>query len=105
MFVYCHQIAERTFCFDDVGCLPLCARCSGFVLGLVLGWVITRARGLWIHVRYTILGVLLAMGLNGLTLVFVQLDTNVVRLFLGGLWGAAFTVGARYRIPFTLTKQ
>jgi len=100
MFELCHQLAERSFCWPDIGCLPLCARCTGLVSGYLLGLIVTRTLGLWYGPKRVLLTAGLMMVLNGITLVAVGLDTNLIRFFLGALWGAAFTVGARFHFPW-----
>jgi uncharacterized membrane protein len=86
-FQICHQIAERSFCWDG-SCLPLCARCTGIILGFVVGLLLPLWWPLTFRLRYA----LFILGLNSVTLFVPALDTNVVRLLLGLLLGGVSTM-------------
>jgi len=88
MEFFCHQLPERSLCWFGV-CLPLCARCTGIVLGFVLGLILPALTGIRFRDRY----VFAALGLNATTLLHATLDHNWVRFAFGLLLGAASTLG------------
>jgi hypothetical protein len=88
MDFFCHQLPERSLCWFGV-CLPLCARCTGIVLGFLVGLLLPALTGIRFCDRY----VFAALALNATTLLHEALDHNWVRFAFGLLLGAASTLG------------
>ncbi len=88
MEFFCHQLPERSLCWFGV-CLPLCARCTGIVLGLLVGLALPGLLGVGYRCRY----VWIALAVNATTLLHETMDHNWVRFAFGLLLGAASTLG------------
>lgn len=113
-YAICHQIAERTFPIDldAERLMPLCARCTGIYLGVLLSCLLLSARGRLRSYRFPPLPIVLillsfigALGVDGINsyLTFfpdyqpIYPPTNPLRLLTGLLTGIAV---AHLVVPF-----
>jgi uncharacterized membrane protein len=113
-YAICHQIAERTFPIDLEAelLMPLCARCTGIYLGVLLSYSLLIARGRLRSYRFPplpivliLLGFIGALGVDGINsyLTFfpdyqpLYPPTNPLRLLTGLLTGIAV---AHLVVPF-----
>jgi len=93
----CHQLAERSFCLAGVP-LALCARCSGLVFGLWLGWFmagIQRGSGALLPANrlWIIAGVVLLVSDGFLNTIGLVSSPNWWRGLTGLVAGAALGFG------------
>jgi uncharacterized membrane protein len=113
-YAICHQIAERTFPIDPDAALlmPLCARCTGIYLGVLLSCLLLIARGRLRSYRFPpppivliLLGFIGVLGIDG-TNSYLTLfpgyqplypPSNLLRLLTGLLTGIAV---AHLVVPF-----
>ena len=96
--VGCHQKAERSFFFKGYQ-FPVCARCTGVLLGELLGVVLLLC-GLRFHVLWTI-ALILPLAVDGGLQLFGFLEsTNIRRVITGTLAGTALVY--LYSFLFTL---
>ncbi len=113
-YAICHRIAERTFPIDvDANLLmPLCARCTGIYLGVLLSYLLLTARGRLRAYRFppplivvVLLGFIVLLGIDGINSYLtlfpdydpVYMPTNPLRLITGLLTGIAV---AHLVVPF-----
>jgi uncharacterized membrane protein len=96
----CHQIPERSFCWFGVH-LPVCTRCTGILLGFVIGLVLPFFTGLQFRNRYA-LG---ALALNATTMLHEALDHNWLRFVFGICLGATATLGWGNKIQHSLRPR
>ncbi len=105
-FAICHQLPERSFVIDGHQ-LPLCARCTGMYLGLLIGtlFLIVRRRT---HASrlpstpliVTLVGFIAIMGIDGLNSTISVIPnapqlwqtTNFLRITTGTLYGLAISM-------------
>jgi uncharacterized membrane protein len=94
----CHQIPERSFFFKGYQ-FPVCARCTGVILGYVLSIV-----AIVLGIRpsyYIVLVMILVMGLDwGIQRIGVLKSTNIRRLITGLSGGIGVTYFYFYILCF-----
>ena len=83
---HCHKLAERSFHIRGVQ-LPLCARCTGIVFGLMLGPILCIFLPINMFVS---IALVLVMAFDGFTQYFgLRKSKNILRLFTGLGYGYA----------------
>ncbi len=117
-FATCHRIPERSL-FIDGHQLPLCARCTGIYIGLLVGWLWLIARGRTRAAQLpprpltmVLIGFIAVMGIDGLnsTAMLVGLPhlyetENWMRLFTGSLYGIAISALLTPYVTVTLWRE
>lgn len=85
----CHQMAERSFFFKGYQ-FPVCARCTGVILGEVISIVLIILK-IKVDIRFAI-AILLIMGFDWLIqYINILQSNNVRRLITGTLGGIGLT--------------
>lgn len=93
----CHQNPERSFFISGYQ-FPLCARCSGIYLFMLLGIVISIILLKKINIILPLL-IIISIFLNFITFIEV-FDSNIMRLILGGILG--FNIGMLYGVSIKI---
>lgn len=92
----CHQMAERSFFFKGYQ-FPVCARCTGVILGEVISIVLIILK-IKVDIRFAI-AILLIMGFDWLIqYINILQSNNVRRLITGTLGGIGLTYICYYII-------
>lgn len=80
---FCHSIPERCFVYNN-RCLPICARCTGILVGGIVSLLIFNI--FIIHISYEISFILaLPMVIDGGLQYFNRINSNNNRRFVTGL--------------------
>jgi uncharacterized membrane protein len=105
-FGLCHRLTERSFIIDGHQ-LPLCARCTGMYLGMLIGVAFLAKRGRLRAARLpfkpiilTLIGFIGLMGIDGLNSTISVIPnapqlwhtTNFLRITTGTLYGLAISL-------------
>ena len=105
-FALCHRLLDRSFVIDGHQ-LPLCARCTGMYLGMLIGTLFlivrrrTRASRLPLRpIIVTLVGFIAIMGIDGLSSTISVIPnapqlwptTNFLRITTGTLYGLAISM-------------
>ena len=85
---FCHRLPERSLTIVGYT-LPLCARCTGIVIGSILGIILYYLNIIFMPLIYVLL--LFPLIIDGVTqLLNYRQSTNVLRLTTGILFGVGY---------------
>jgi uncharacterized membrane protein len=94
--ITCHQIAERSYYFND-NQMAVCSRCFGIYLGILIGMVVALIKKINLTGKFVVIVLLsvLPLGIDGTGQLFgYWVSTNTLRLITGLLAGTC--VGAAF---------
>lgn len=78
----CHQMPERSFFINGYQ-FPVCARCTGIIIGYVMGFILCAIQ---IHMRnYICIALIFLMGIDGTVQLFTKYNSNNFKRFITGI--------------------